>query len=62
MKKVEENYNCRIVCQAGFGPYSTNAQFAAAYAAGIQQGDFISTDNNTLFGFVSIGALVVWTR
>ena len=57
-KKVEENYKCRIVCQPGFGPYSTNAQFAAAYAAGIQQGDFISTDNNTLLDLYQSGLLV----
>ena len=57
-KKVVENYNCRIVCQPGFGPYSTNAQFAAAYAAGIQQGDFISTDNNTLLDLYQSGLLV----
>lgn len=57
-KKVEEDYNCRIVCQPGFGPYSTNAQFAAAYAAGTQQGDFISSDNSTLLDLYKSGLLV----
>ena len=56
-EKVEKEYNCRIVRQGGLGSYDSNSAFAAAYAAGTQQANFISADTMTLLDLYKSGII-----